>query len=355
MKKANHGEITEDAFKNAGLREKALHLIIRANQDSDHVHCNLHDGRQHFQGKRTETVIEDSMDFCNSATDMAATLAAIGTDAALTMALYFMGRVFHCIQDFYAHSNWIAIGERCTFDFHHWPANLFFCWETPGGFFGKFDNYRWFYPQPPDQGPYLEGMKTEPGERPPTMLYRQFKGTKNTEAKQNSMALTFDRLQSRPLYHPEAHLDCEGSWASECIRAYRDDGWAESGYRTAAHLAALHTKAQWEVFMGDVEDLTLFEEAPELTKTELYTSIEKMMKKHDLRPKHVARRVGRSIEDKIRKVLGKSAKDRRKVVTEFDPGTIPWILMAKLRSKFNEALDIGPKGLWVVFSGLPAI
>ena len=123
------------------VSDKALELIKFGNVESDkgtgaanHVqHFHYSSNEEHTPDpvlvmRRSSNYVEKCVRF--------ASLCAYGDEGVLRMGLYFFGRGAHCAQDFFAHSNGVAI------NFMHplWvlqgktpPRNLSFCLPTGGG------------------------------------------------------------------------------------------------------------------------------------------------------------------------------------------------------------------------------
>ena len=134
MNKENHARITKIALEGTALHRNSIDLIAMANQDSDHQSVAASLDEQHFcGGSKKEDQANGSLVIakCNSFIDEVLEIAAMMTRRSnteeITSALYFIGRAFHCIQDFYAHSNWIALKRREVWNGQASPPNLKFC------------------------------------------------------------------------------------------------------------------------------------------------------------------------------------------------------------------------------------
>jgi hypothetical protein len=112
-----HTSITHDALESY-FSNPILNLISEANVDSDTlfeekegVSDNYNVTAQHFNN----TSLEECEDFLKQAEEVAidslveAVRTTDGADVSenYTEAFYNVGRLMHCIQDFYSHTNWI--------------------------------------------------------------------------------------------------------------------------------------------------------------------------------------------------------------------------------------------------------
>ena len=306
----NHKAITQDALSEAGLKERALSFIVRANNDSDHLSSGLVIDQQHFSGDgSTVSIMKASSNFYWAALKFAAILVRRGSPKALTEALYFIGRALHCLQDFYAHSNWVALGHDYTWNGFLW-VNLQFCKATPGDITTQLANtplYR------PSKGGFI-----------PILGFGQTMGDIMGQ-KPYSERQSYERMKSRKLYHPELHLDYESSWASQVLRKIFK---TESGFQRAKRLATEHTREVW----GDFLNMTQrFPYSPEAAYSQ-----------NELR-----RYAG--FFDRLTDwpTSGKQAVDRLKQHSPDDQyiGKLPsGIALDKLRQKFNQKMRITGKG-----------
>lgn len=109
----NHYSITEDALNNR-LNDDAIYYVSEANRDSDVIEdenkFNIfkpYNAPQHFN----KTTKEEGLNFLENAQDVVIDdlkeASKTDDDEAYAQALYDFGRLSHCIQDFYSHTNLI--------------------------------------------------------------------------------------------------------------------------------------------------------------------------------------------------------------------------------------------------------
>lgn len=206
----NHKKITREALNYAApnLNETALEFISEANVDSD-----SHMGRyapQHFQEKW-----RPSITFFNRTIKGAIRFAYSKED--FTSAFYFLGRAFHNLQDFYAHTNWV---------FYNWKADKL--WN------GKIDHN-------------IKLSTMTPWDRQVDNLHN-FRRLERWSKK--SSQKYFEKIRTQSLPHPDMQLDVEDSFAS---KLYRDEKKGNSGYEQARRFARAHTAMYWITFINDVK------------------------------------------------------------------------------------------------------
>lgn len=238
MNKSNHKKITVEALCGKGFNSKAVAFIAAANQDSDHLSGPAKNGKQHFCGEgkskdEPHIVRRRCVNFVRRSLDNAAMLARLGHKQGAIDALYFIGRAFHCIQDFYAHSNWVALGKNTR-----WPSSanalgdsrLKFCTATPGfGMDWKKLKLNW--------GP-ITNMAT----------YKSNVMSDSLEGKGLYAKLKEPwRKPEDGISHPLMHLDCGGCIADRVISWYGKVGGG-GAYQRAHNLARDHTDYYLKIF-----------------------------------------------------------------------------------------------------------
>jgi hypothetical protein len=236
MFRDNHRRITQDALAGSGLQPGALEFVVRSNMDSDDDSnglCGAGFMPQHFQnvGDNRQS-FRFAMDFIQNALNVGARY--IVRDGSPYFGLYFFGRATHCVQDFYAHSNWIFI-KRPPMVLHggQMPPNLYLCYETTGkGMWQKIQRNA-----PPI--PILGTKNKIPGTQYVFDL---------TNPADRSQWLFL--IKSRAVYHQNIHLDIPSSWASQCYRMLCGQG--RNGYYTAEALATEHTRIVWRRFLDGI-------------------------------------------------------------------------------------------------------
>lgn len=250
MNKKNHGKITMEALEMAGcdLHPNAQRLIKNANIDSDHQSGPAQNSKQHYCGPAPAgQVIAKNKDLIARSLDAAAVLVRRNNEQEMMLALYFLGRAFHCTQDFYAHSNWIALGNLVAWDGITRPPRLKFCGET-GKPFWENDNFIY-------KSQRLLGIKTLGKLEKPKK-----RSTKLEEAYKLIKKGRFSSEQD--VRHPEMHLDCKDSWADKAISKNVECGGG-GAFQKAFELAAIDTAVKWFDFRGMVMQ-TIYD--PEITR-----------------------------------------------------------------------------------------
>ena len=153
-------------------------------------------------------------------------------DESPYLGLYFFGRAIHCVQDFYAHTNWIFIKRPPTV-LHGgaMPPNLFLCYETSGA--GMWQKVQHNAP------PIFSTKNRIPGTRHVFDLW-----------KKDDRSQWLFLIKSRAVYHQNIHLDISTSWASQCYGKLSGQGG--NGYYTAKALATEHTRIVWRRFLDGI-------------------------------------------------------------------------------------------------------
>jgi hypothetical protein len=188
MDHTNHRKITNGGLKSSGLQFEAIRLLLGANNESDYIYGGLgmmDNPPQHFQGLVQDKDFEDSMSFYQGALRHACHYVVSKEDHDMTRAFYFLGRALHCIQDFYAHTNWVALEKGLPY------------WDEK-----KFSELRLSSCTP--KGRVLENLKSHKS--------RLFKDLKSAELK-SERRVWFDKMKSEKLIHPDIHLDFHDSFA----------------------------------------------------------------------------------------------------------------------------------------------
>ncbi len=213
MDAKNHREITRDILQGT-YGSRALKIIKDGNIDSDKPGAGGECAWQHFHFPGTHVsdpnvVIQQATAFWQSCMANAALLARSENKDHRELALYFIGRGLHCAQDFYAHSNFVALGRGL-----HWPglmsANLSFCLPTPGSTAQKLKANR---------GGYWPNLRDPSGKSK----------LKGDALKVASVARMRDGRN--PIPHPELQLDFPGSWADRAItKVYGRRAWDRARY-----------------------------------------------------------------------------------------------------------------------------
>jgi hypothetical protein len=226
MWRGNHALITRDALKQENLEKSTVEFIVGANRDSDDRSKGKHHAPQHFQkyddrGK-SDISIQIALSFFNEALTTAIDCVKRHGDEDIVNGLYSLGRALHCIQDFYAHSNWIFL-KASPKDI--WlgsvPHNLYLCYLTPGWMTQNIDHKPWV----------------------PQFHKKKRLSYKNEEDRKEWLHI----ILSEPVYHPDIHLDRANSWASNCYeRLFKEE--PKNGYYTAKALAIKHTVEVWNTF-----------------------------------------------------------------------------------------------------------
>lgn len=97
-----HHLITEQVLKNH-FSARALKVIVRANFLQDNLIGNIRHPEHHF----TENMIDASLDYIETQRVLVASILING--ANLSKAWRAFGRLLHCAQDFYSHSNYVHL------------------------------------------------------------------------------------------------------------------------------------------------------------------------------------------------------------------------------------------------------
>lgn len=218
----NHKHITRDALNNVAEKpsKSVKDVIARANNDSD-KHMPSY-APQHFQEKW-----RPSMNFYQNSLKYAATVLAnyIGKkkkgvkidDFEITKAFYILGRSFHCLQDFYAHSNWVALGKVSL-----WDEGI-----KPKVFLSKM---------------------TPKDRTMANVFYYSPLGKWNTKKNRQKH---FDTIKNQSLEHPDMQLDIKHSFPSELCKEFLSS--KKYGYDIARNLAKDHTEQAWNKFINKVK------------------------------------------------------------------------------------------------------
>ncbi len=258
MHAVNHKEITRNALirdtqgTHRALKSGALDLIRYGNADSDDAPSCKSLEAQHFQNVdhtyHSESSIDKALDFFATAYAIACKHVRNGDDFNnMMLGLYSLGRALHCLQDFYAHSNWIFLNhdiglwrfERTYLDPQSHENKLFLCYLSPRAT-QNFDHKPWV-PEDINRGitePKYTGSKLH------------FKKAKKLSYKnEEDRAEWLYEIMLGPVYHPDLHVDVSFSWASECYKRLFDD---HKGYFKAKSLAVEHTSNVWTEFKNDI-------------------------------------------------------------------------------------------------------
>lgn len=250
MHAVNHKEITWNALirdtQGTGrtMKTGALDLIRYANADSDDAPSCKSNPPQHFQNlshtDNSEASIENALSFFQCAYDRACEYLRNGNDKEkLATGLYLLGRAFHCIQDFYAHSSWIFIDKKIgvwgyktrRLNLNTAENELYLCYLTPR----------------PDQNvihiPWVLQDRRRAHSR--SWLFT----TKLNMLSRSDREEWRTEVLRAPVYHPDLHVDVSFSWASEC---YKKLFGSEKGYFKAKALATEHTGYIWNKFKNDI-------------------------------------------------------------------------------------------------------
>lgn len=226
MWRGNHARITREALRGEGLKKQTLEFIVGSNRDADDSPTGSHHIPQHFQNNTNDLdsarSIVNADAFRFKAMHNARKLICEGGQENITNGLYFLGRALHCIQDFYAHSNWIFLRQPSDVWYGNIYPDLYLCYLTPRG-------NQWLNLQKP--------------------LCNEKKKYNIKEKKDRKEWL--ETIKSKPVYHPDIHLDIERSWASRCYKMLFEDQ-PHNGYTTAKTLAILHTIKVWDELEGGI-------------------------------------------------------------------------------------------------------
>ena len=234
MFRDNHRRITQDALAGSGLQPSALEFVVRSNMDSDDDSNGLSAAGfmpQHFQNIGDNRLSFGlSMAFIENALNVGAKY--IVSDGSPYFGLYFFGRAIHCVQDFYAHTNWIFIKRPPMVLYGgQMPPNLYLCYETTGkGMWQKAQH---------NAPPIISKKNRIPG--------TQYVFDLDNEADRSQWLFL---IKSRAVYHQNIHLDISGSWASQCYRMLSGQG--QNGYYAAKALATEHKRMVWDRFLGGI-------------------------------------------------------------------------------------------------------
>jgi hypothetical protein len=233
MLEGNHIKITEQGLALASfkLKKGAIKLIVGANKESDYIYngMGMHDNpSQHFQGPNGKDFI-NSMSFYKGALRFACHYVVAGKDQRnFTRAFYFLGRALHCIQDFYAHTNWVAKGSGNSVP---WNEKMF-----PGLKLSEcttsqrlLDNAKWYNHK----------------------LFRKEKSEEKNREKEKEKEKWFEKMKNKKLMHPDMHLDYTYSFASKIIRDC--SGHKKLGYNIANEAAVKHTTKAFNDFIRMVK------------------------------------------------------------------------------------------------------
>lgn len=253
-----HKSITTDALtplrdeksgelidKNLYLSDEAINLIAKSNNDADSKKARAAAGygkdAQHFNN----TNLEECQEFLEEAQDVVIDdfiKAAKVTDdnkddESYTKAFYDLGRVMHCIQDFYSHSNWI---NQTGAELKLWNESV----EKP-----NIDN-----PKKLKTGKYN--------------AFFQFLQQLNPFAGRNlKKGKNYDKtyVETGKQTHFILNKDKEGTIADKAFKAKT----GMSGFELACDDAEQHTKIKWQEIMQ-----TLDEKLDDETYNELLNDIE---------------------------------------------------------------------------------
>jgi hypothetical protein len=205
-----HKWITKQALGTA-LRPSAIRLVYKANQDSD-LPPYFSVDRQHFCGSGDSSqAIANSKRFYRAVLNKIVELLQDETTPdQLNLSLYLFGRACHCLQDFYAHSNWIMLRNHGVWGGSS-GGNIKVCESTKGA------------------GALIIGACAWAG------LYRKWDAEKSYQR----------IIGAGPSTHAEMNLDFPGTWAD---KLYKWKNRNASGYDEAKRLAAAHTRLEWRQF-----------------------------------------------------------------------------------------------------------
>ena len=214
----NHATITNRALNRTGLKTLTCKFIVDANNDSDSkksrgvTHIPQH--FQNFGSGENNRSINAGLAFFTEAMGLAILLVVRGAPGDLTKGLYCFGRALHCIQDFYAHSNWIVlVPPRQVWDYQIVP-NLKVCYVTPNG-------------------RVLENI--DPVHRPMKSATQRY----DINVQADRLAC-LQKMRTNFGWHPDVNFDGNISWASRLYKA--EYGGPQSGYQRARDLAIEHSR-----------------------------------------------------------------------------------------------------------------
>lgn len=241
-----HKQITKTALIDSGLSKRARKLVGDANADSDgKISGGYFYERQHFcfgEGfdgpaaivvcrKYYERALKGAKYYANEAYARQCRGAKNDAERDFNRSLYFMGRALHCIQDIYAHSNWIILGNP-DFWRGQYDARMKLCYATEHG-------------KEKGNVPVLNWL--ENGKRYGIANSLGLKFGKGLNSIRTAYRASFERIKhSRDeVTHPEMNLDYPGTWASYAYQ-WSTPGW-EEGYTRAAKFASRHSaRAFWD-------------------------------------------------------------------------------------------------------------
>jgi hypothetical protein len=212
----NHDTITTEALKPAGLKTRTRNFIVVANNDSDSRRSRgMTHIPQHFQNSGDNIAsINAGLDFFKEAMGLAILLVVRGGSEDLTKGLYCFGRALHCIQDFYAHSNWVVLDPPKQVWGYGTDPKLKVCYVTRPGFgLTNLD-------------PFHSPMKN---------------ATEKYDIKVEADRLAcLEEMRTKVGWHPDCNFDGNISWASRLYKAQY--GGPQSGYQRAKELAIKHSR-----------------------------------------------------------------------------------------------------------------
>jgi len=241
------------------ISRPALRVVVQANMDSDTFYRRA--GRynvQHFHFAEEEKVydvtklIDKCYGFIKLSMEYAA-LCFIGgykNEAFFGLGFYFMGRGLHCAQDYYAHSNGVAIlhiDPAVVLDSSRKHPQLTFCTPTQGQGLKK------YWKNKNTEGKYLDFDELILSERViedecRRKLYCEYPKEKDAK-KEIAMRIVYShviRMRSKePLEHPYMHLDFDESFADKSLTALN-----RMGYRTAETNAILLSRILYKAVHG---------------------------------------------------------------------------------------------------------
>jgi hypothetical protein len=224
------------------ISSAALDVVVQANKDSDTFYRRA--GRynvQHFHFAEEEKaydvtkLIDKCYEFIKSSMEYAALCFMGGREnqAFFGMGFYFIGRGLHCAQDYYAHSNGVAIlhvDPSVVLDSSRKHPQLTFCTPTQGQGLKKYKKNK------NTEGKYLDFdefilAKRVVEDECRKKLYCEYPKEEDPK-KELEMRIKYShviRMRSKePLEHPYMHLDFDKSFADKSLTALN-----RMGYRTA--------------------------------------------------------------------------------------------------------------------------
>lgn len=254
----NHKDITKDALGShvdPPPCKAVIKQIYRANIDSD-----FHSGKlpaQHFQ-----EIFVNAYRFYRDNLKVAARILAghirsrrssRETHAGVsTVAYYILGRSLHCLQDFYAHTNYVALGlgEGDTVWDEQYNPDVKLSKMTPSDRAGK----NVYYPSPLylDENltikKWARGTMFDGSPRTRGIINEATKVTKSGRTKEKTYRKRhFELMKRQSLDHPDMQLDFLFSYPSKLCKEFLFS--KRYGYSIARTCAMKHTRRAWGKFI----------------------------------------------------------------------------------------------------------